>query len=58
MLSGAAVFLASLLVWLSLIQPALKSIDYWQAETPKLRAQSQATGAVASRGHHACRAGP
>jgi general secretion pathway protein M len=42
MVSGAAVFLASLLVWLALIQPALKNIDYWQAETPKLRAQSQA----------------
>ena len=42
MLSGAAVFLASLLVWLSLIQPTLKNIDYWQVETPKLRAQSQA----------------
>jgi general secretion pathway protein M len=42
MVSGAAVFLAGLLAWLSLIQPALKNIDYWHAETPKLRAQSQA----------------
>ncbi|MBE8593769.1 type II secretion system protein M [Pseudomonas sp. MAFF 301449] len=42
MLSGATVFLASLLVWVSLIQPPLRQLDYWQAETPKLRSQSQA----------------
>jgi general secretion pathway protein M len=42
MLSGVVVFLASLLVWVSLIQPPLRHLDYWQAETPKLRSQSQA----------------
>lgn len=42
MLIGAAVFLASLLVWSLLIRPPLKDIEYWQTETPKLSAQSQA----------------
>ena len=42
MLSGAGLVLASLLTWLILVQPALKKIDYWQAETPKLRAQAEA----------------
>ncbi|WP_395607912.1 type II secretion system protein GspM [Pseudomonas sp. B22129] len=42
MLSGAGLVLASLLTWLVLVQPALKKIDYWQVETPKLRAQAEA----------------
>ncbi|MBN2975939.1 type II secretion system protein GspM [Pseudomonas sp. FP597] len=42
MLIGVAVFLASLLVWSLLIRPPLKDIEYWQTETPKLRAQNQA----------------
>ena len=42
LLSGAGLVLASLLTWLVLVQPALKKIDYWQAETPKLRAQAAA----------------
>ena len=42
MLSGVGVLLAGLLTWLILVQPALKKIDYWQAETPKLRAQAEA----------------
>jgi general secretion pathway protein M len=42
MLGGAGVVLAGLLTWLILVQPALKKIDYWQAETPKLRAQAEA----------------
>lgn len=42
MLSGVGVLLAGVLTWLILIQPALKKIDYWQAETPKLRAQAEA----------------
>ena len=42
MLAGAGLVLASLLSWLVLVQPALKKIDYWQAETPKLRAQAAA----------------
>ncbi len=42
MLSGAALVLAGLLTWLILVQPALKKIDYWQAETPKLRSQAEA----------------
>ncbi|WP_210712051.1 type II secretion system protein GspM [Pseudomonas sp. MWU349] len=31
-----------LLLWVLLIQPPLKKIDYWQAETPKLRSQAEA----------------
>ena len=42
MLSGAGRILGALLTWLVLVQPALKKIDYWQAETPKLRAQAEA----------------
>ena len=42
LLSGSGVVLASLLTWLILVQPALKKIDYWQAETPKLRSQAEA----------------
>lgn len=42
LLIGAGLVLASLLTWLVLVQPALKKIDYWQAETPRLRAQSEA----------------
>lgn len=42
MLVGVGLLLASLLTWLVLVQPALKKIDYWQAETPKLRAQAAA----------------
>ncbi len=42
LLIGAGLVLASLLTWWVLVQPALKKIDYWQAETPKLRAQAAA----------------
>ncbi len=42
LLVGAGLVLTSLLTWLVLVQPALKKIDYWQAETPKLRSQAQA----------------
>lgn len=42
MVGGMAVVLLSLLVWVALIQPPLKKITYWQAETPKLRAQTEA----------------
>ncbi|WP_339453417.1 type II secretion system protein GspM [Pseudomonas sp. JAI120] len=42
LLIGAGLVLASLLTWLVLVQPALKKIDYWQAETPRLRAQAEA----------------
>lgn len=42
MLAGAGLILASLLTWLVLVQPALKKIDYWQVETPKLRSQAEA----------------
>lgn len=40
--SVAALVLGGGLVWLALIQPALKTIAYWQAETPKLRSQTEA----------------
>ncbi|NMX56682.1 type II secretion system protein GspM [Pseudomonas sp. WS 5146] len=42
MLAGAGLILASLLTWLVLVQPALKKIDYWQVEIPKLRSQAEA----------------
>jgi general secretion pathway protein M len=42
MVAGTALVLAGLLTWLLLIQPPLKKIDYWQAETPKLRSQAEA----------------
>ncbi|WP_277591033.1 type II secretion system protein GspM [Pseudomonas chlororaphis] len=42
LLAGAAALLGGLLVWLVLIEPALNKIDYWQAEIPKLRSQSEA----------------
>ncbi|WP_338807614.1 type II secretion system protein GspM [Pseudomonas chlororaphis] len=42
LLAGAAAVLGGLLVWLVLIEPALKKIDYWQAEIPKLRSQAEA----------------
>ncbi|WP_210639099.1 MULTISPECIES: type II secretion system protein GspM [unclassified Pseudomonas] len=38
----AALVLGGCLVWLALIQPPLKTIAYWQAETPKLRSQTAA----------------
>ncbi|MFJ4142610.1 type II secretion system protein GspM [Pseudomonas sp. NPDC089734] len=41
MVLGTATVLGTLLVWLLLIQPPLKKIDYWQVETPKLRTQTQ-----------------
>lgn len=42
MVMSTALLLGGLLTWLVLIQPPLKKIEYWQAETPKLRAQTQA----------------
>ncbi|MEO6678339.1 MAG: type II secretion system protein GspM [Pseudomonas sp.] len=42
MVAGTALVLGGLLTWLLLIQPPLKKIDYWQAETPKLRSQNEA----------------
>ncbi|WP_202368412.1 type II secretion system protein GspM [Pseudomonas sp. MWU318] len=42
MVGGMAVVLLALLVWVALIQPPLKKITYWQSETPKLRAQTEA----------------
>ena len=42
MLVSAGLVLAGLLIGVLLIQPPLKKIDYWQAETPKLRSQAEA----------------
>lgn len=42
LLSATATGLLGLLLWLALIEPPLKTIAYWQAETPKLHAQAQA----------------
>ncbi|WP_426236408.1 type II secretion system protein GspM [Pseudomonas sp. TWP3-2] len=42
MVGGVAVLVIGWLVWIALIQPPLKKISYWQAETPKLRAQTEA----------------
>ncbi|MCJ8202926.1 type II secretion system protein GspM [Pseudomonas sp. RGM2987] len=38
----SALVLGSFVVWLALIEPPLKTIAYWQAETPKLRSQTEA----------------
>ena len=46
LLGAAALGLASLLTWMLLIQPPLKTLDYWQAETPRLRAQAAALQAL------------
>ncbi len=46
LLAGAALALAALLVWSVLIGPALAKLAYWQAETPKVRAQAQALDAL------------
>ncbi|MFO2465989.1 type II secretion system protein M [Pseudomonas sp. 15FMM2] len=40
LLGGGTAVLAGMLVWLLLIAPALKQIEYWQVETPKLRTQA------------------
>lgn len=42
MLAGTALLLVGLFGWLALIQPPLQKIRYWQAESAKLRGQSQA----------------
>lgn len=42
MVGGMTVALLGLLLWVALIQPPLKKISYWQTETPKLRAQTEA----------------
>jgi len=39
MVAATALGLGGLLMWMLLIQPPLKKIDAWQAETPKLRTQ-------------------
>ncbi|MDI2146181.1 type II secretion system protein M [Pseudomonas sp. ITA] len=41
-LAGTGLLLAGLANWLLLIHPPLKTLDYWQAETPKLQAQAEA----------------
>ncbi|MFJ7312094.1 type II secretion system protein GspM [Pseudomonas sp. NPDC098747] len=46
MVGGMAIAVIGLLVWVALIQPPLKKIAYWQSETPKLRAQTQALEVV------------
>ena len=40
LLGGSGAALAGFLVWLLLIEPPLQQIDFWQAETPKLRTQA------------------
>lgn len=46
LLVACALVLVGLLSWQLLIQPPMKKIDYWQAETPKLRAQAEALQAL------------
>jgi general secretion pathway protein M len=46
LLSGGGVLLVCTLCWLALIQPALKNIDHWQAELPRLRSQAAAVQAL------------
>ncbi|MBJ9975505.1 type II secretion system protein M [Pseudomonas sp. S75] len=42
LIAAAAALLGGWLCWLVLIEPPLRTLKHWQAETPKLRAQSQA----------------
>lgn len=42
MVASAALLLGGVLIWLLLIQPPLQKLQYWQAQTPILRAQNQA----------------
>ncbi|NVZ24752.1 type II secretion system protein M [Pseudomonas gingeri] len=41
LVSGMALGVSALFVWLVLIQPPLKKIDFWALETPRLRTQAQ-----------------
>ncbi|WP_416773177.1 type II secretion system protein GspM [Pseudomonas sp. RHF3.3-3] len=41
LVGGMALGVSGLLVWLVLIQPPLKRLDYWAAETPRLKTQAQ-----------------
>jgi general secretion pathway protein M len=42
MVAGTALILGGVLIWLLLIEPPLKKLDFWQSETPKLRSQAAA----------------
>ncbi|WP_351061474.1 type II secretion system protein GspM, partial [Psychrobacter sp. TB20-MNA-CIBAN-0197] len=42
MVVGMALVLVGLLIWLTLVKPPLARITFWQNETPKLRAQTEA----------------
>ena len=42
MVGGMALLLVGLLIWLTLVKPPLATITFWQSETPKLRAQTEA----------------
>ncbi|TKJ75269.1 general secretion pathway protein GspM [Pseudomonas sp. CFBP13508] len=42
MVAGMALVLVGLLIWLTLVKPPLARITFWQSETPKLRAQTEA----------------
>ncbi|WP_419736147.1 type II secretion system protein GspM [Pseudomonas sp. COR18] len=51
MVSGMAVALAALVVWVALVEPPLRKIAYWQAEIPKLRAQDEALESLLQEVH-------
>ncbi|WP_332778509.1 type II secretion system protein GspM, partial [Polaromonas sp.] len=42
MVAGMALVLIGVLIWLTLVKPPLARITFWQSETPKLRAQTEA----------------
>lgn len=42
MVAGMVLVLVGLLIWLTLVKPPLARITFWQNETPKLRAQTEA----------------
>jgi len=46
LLLGCGLVLFSALTWMVMIQPALKSIDHWQAELPRLRSQAETLQAL------------
>ncbi|SDT29724.1 general secretion pathway protein M [Pseudomonas asplenii] len=41
LVGAMALGVSGLLIWLVLIQPPLKKLDYWAVETPRLRSQAQ-----------------
>ncbi|NNA66015.1 MULTISPECIES: type II secretion system protein GspM [Pseudomonas] len=57
LLGGSGALLAGFVVWGLLIEPPLQQIDYWQAETPRLRTQAATLQGVLQGASAGVRAG-